>query len=143
MRQGRQAYPALYEKAVSLAAQGIAIKVIAAQLGVSYSACYHWIRGLRKPDDGNLNSFVDEIRQKGPLHAASMEKFPKHNELFLTASRRGMGIRRYMLPKKLGDYSTWYFVSGQEDKLKECVLELVKKYKELKQELLGRLLEFG
>ncbi|MBI4019305.1 MAG: helix-turn-helix domain-containing protein [Candidatus Aenigmarchaeota archaeon] len=143
MRQGRQAYPALYEKAVLLAGQGIAIKDIARQLGVSYSACYHWVNGLRKPDEGNLNSFVDEIKQNGPLPAASMNKFPKHNELFLTASRRGMGIKRYMLPKKLGDYSTWYFVSGQEDKLKEGVLELVKKYKELKQELLERLLEFG
>jgi len=143
MRQGRQAYPALYDRALSLASQGMAIKDIAAELGISYSACYHWVKGLRKPDEGNLNSFTEEIRKNGPLPAASMVKFPKHNELFLIASRRGMRIKRYMLPKKLGEYSTWYFVPGQEEKLKQGVLGLVKKYKELKQELLDCLPELG
>ena len=54
-----------------------------------------------------------------------------------------MRIKRYMLPKKLGEYSTWYFVPGQEEKLKQGVLGLVKKYKELKQELLDCLPELG
>lgn len=144
MRQGREAYASLYGRALKMANEGRPIKDVATELGISYSACYHWVKGLRKPGQGNLNSFIDTIKKTGPVPAADIkERFPKHNELFLTASGRGMKIKRYRLPQRLGDYSTWYFAPGQEETLKKNVMELVDKYKELKQQLLQSLQELG
>lgn len=116
--------------------EGISVKDIAAKLTMSYSAVYHWVKGLRKPDTGNLNDFENHLK-KGPVAAAEIkDKFPKHNELFLTASKRGISIKRVTLGRKYGDYSTWYFLDGQEDILKEKVKELFKKYREVKEKLI-------
>ena len=137
MRKGRESYSELYDKAINLSKKGKPIKEIASELKVSYSACYHWIKGLRKPKKGNMNSFLSMVKKNGPIPAIDIKKeFPKHNELFHIASKRGMGIKRYVLPKKIGDYSTWYFVSGQEEKLKRNILKLMDKYKELNKQLL-------
>jgi hypothetical protein len=138
LRKGRELYSEMYEKAMELHVKGKPIKEIASELGISYSACYHWVKGLRKPERGNMNSFVEEVQKKGPIPAMEIkEKFPKHNELFLSASRRGMQVKRYILPRRIGEYRTWYFAPGQEEKLKRNVIKLVDKYKELKAQLLG------
>ncbi|MBI4015005.1 MAG: hypothetical protein HY365_03565 [Candidatus Aenigmarchaeota archaeon] len=140
MRQGRQAYPALYDKAIEMSSRGASAKDVASALGVSYSAAYHWIKGLRKPEKGALNQFVEEIRKNGPLSAWDVKaRFPKHNELFLTATKRAMPVKRHTLPKKFGNYSTWYFIPGQESALKQRVSELLDRYKEMKQQIIEAL----
>ena len=133
MRRGRQLYGKKYEEAIELHKQGKSINEIAAQLGVSYSAAYHWIKGLRKPDAGNLNAFENYLKEKGPMPTADVEKnFPKHNELFLMANKRGMNIRRQILKRKYDKYAIWYFLDGQEDLLKERLEELYAKIKDIK-----------
>ena len=133
MRRGRQLYGKKYEEAIELHKQGKSINEIAAQLGVSYSAAYHWIKGLRKPDAGNLNAFENYLKEKGPMPTADVEKnFPKHNELFLMANKRGMNIRRQILKRKYDKYAIWYFLDGQEDLLKERLEELFAKIKDIK-----------
>jgi len=133
MRRGRQLYGKKYEEAIELHKQGKSINEIAAQLGVSYSAAYHWIKGLRKPDVGNLNAFENYLKEKGPMPTADVEKnFPKHNELFLMANKRGMNIRRQILKRKYDKYAIWYFLDGQEDLLKERLEELFAKIKDIK-----------
>jgi transposase len=140
MRRGRQHYSLLYEKTMALHKSGLGTREISEKLGISYSACYHWIKGLRKPDAGNLKEFEDYVTKNGPVAAADIkERFPKHNEIFLTASRRGMQIKRHRLPRKYGEYAVWYFVKGQEDALKADLEELFIKYKELRQRIIGLL----
>ena len=133
MRRGRQLYGKKYEEALKLHSEGKGINEIAAQLGISYSAAYHWIKGLRKPDAGNLNAFENYLKNKGPMPVAEVEKnFPKHNELFLMANKRSMNIRRQVLKRKFGKYAIWYFIDGQEDQLKERLEELYAKIKDIK-----------
>ncbi len=133
MRKGRQTYSKKYHEAIRLHQEGKGINEIAAQLGVSYSAAYHWIKGLRKPDTGNLNAFEKYLNEKGPLPAIEVEKsFPKHNELFLMASRRGINIRRKVLKRKYGKYATWYYLIGQEQMLEERLQELFSKIESIK-----------
>ncbi len=140
MRQGRQAYSDLYGKALEMSSRGMSVKDVASALGISYSAAYHWIKGLRKPKKGALNEFVEEIRKNGPLSAWDVKgRFPKHSELFLTATRRAMDVKRRTLPRKLGHYSTWYFVPGQEPALRQRVTELLNRYKEMKQQIIEAL----
>lgn len=141
MRRGREVYSKNYEAALELHKKGTSIRVIAKQLGISYSCAYHWVRGLRKPKTGNINGFEDLIK-RGPVSAAEISSsFPKHNELFLTASRRGVQIKRLVLPRRYGEYSTWYFVSGQEERLRERIKELLDKYKEAKEKVINLLNE--
>ena len=136
MRKGREFYSGQYDNVFKLHKKGLSVKEIAAQLGISYSCVYHWVKGLRKPESGRLSEFVDIIK-KGPISVMDIkENFPKHNELYLTASRRGISIKRYKMDKKLGDYSTWYFMEGQEDKLKQRIKELLDKYKEVKDKII-------
>ncbi len=138
MRRGREFYSDNYSKAMDLGKQGLAPKEIASKLGISYSCVYHWIRGLRKPAPGNLKDFEKFLRRNGPTAVIDIkDKFPKHNELFLTASRRGMKIRRHVLKRKFGEYSTWYFVEGQENDLKKSLEELSEKYRQVMEKLVG------
>ena len=133
MRRGRQLYDKKYNEALKLHAEGKSINEIATHLDVSYSAAYHWIKGLRKPDTGNLNAFENYLREKGPMPVIDVEKnFPKHNELFLMANKRSMNIRRTILKRKYGKYAIWYFLDGQEDQLKERLEELYSKIKDIK-----------
>jgi len=82
----------------------------------------------------NMESFVEYVQKNGPLPASDIDKiFKKHNELFLRAHSRGLGIRRYVVsaPRKLGKMATWYYAPGQEAALKERVISLVKGLKNL------------
>lgn len=138
MRRGRQLYGKKYQEALKLHSEGKSINEIAAQLGVSYSAAYHWIRGLRKPESGNLNELEKYLKEKGPMPAIEAEKnFPKHNELFLMANKRGMGIRRRILKRKYGQYATWYYLEDQEQLLEQRLQELFAKVKETRDALRG------
>lgn len=133
MRRGREFYSKNYEKVMELHGKGVALKEIAEKTGLSYSAVYHWVKGLRKPETGNLNDLESFLRENGPQAAIEIkEKFPKHNELFLTAARRAMPIKRFVMERKFGEYGVWYFLDGQEENLKTRVAELLEKYKEAK-----------
>ena len=134
MRKGREIYPEKYEQAVKLYKSGMPIKEIAEKLSISYSCAYHWAKGLRKPEEGNVAAFVALLRSSGPLPVVDIkEKFPKHNELFLIASRRGLPIMRRVLYRKLDDYSTWYFLPGQEKELDIRISQLYNKIKNVKE----------
>lgn len=137
MRRGREFYSGNYEKVISLHNKGLTVSEIASHLGISYSCAYHWVRGLRKPSGGRLNDFEGFLEKNGPVAVIEIkDKFPKHNELFLTACRRGLPIKRHVLGRRFGEYSTWYFLAGQEEKMKERIKELFDKYKELKEKLI-------
>ena len=137
MRRGREFYSDNYDRVMELHNKGLSTNEIASQLGISYSCTYHWVKGLRKPSSGRLNEFEEFIKKNGPVSVMDIkELFPKHNELFLTAGRRGIAIQRRRLSRKFGDYSTWYFMEGQEDKIKERIKELLDKYKEVKEKLI-------
>lgn len=138
MRRGREYYSPLYEKAVALHEQGAEIKEIARQLRISYSCVYHWVRGLRKPEAGNVSSFAAFLRQSGPAAVAAVKaQFPKHNELFLIAARRGLPVKRHVLPRRFGEYATWYYVEGQEDALQARMQELYAAVRKVKEALEG------
>lgn len=137
MRRGREFYADKYEEAVKMHESGIPVNDIAKKLRISYSAAYHWIHGLRKPELGNVRSFESFLAKHGPTAVIDIkERFPKHNELFLTASRRGVSVRRRSVDKRYGEYATWYFLAGQEHQLEERTSELAKKYKELKEKII-------
>ncbi len=131
MRRGREFYSEKYDKAVELHNKGRSIKEIAAELNVSYSAAYHWIKGLRQPKTGNLTEFITYIEKSGPVPALVIkDEFPKHNELFLIAGKRGIDVRRHVMSKKLGEYRTWYYLPGQEEALQQrldALFETIKK----------------
>lgn len=144
MRRGREFYSKNYEKVVELHKKGAGVKEIAENTGLSYSAVYHWVRGIRKPEAGNLNGFESFLRQNGPSAAIEIrEKFPKHNELFLTATRRSMPLKRFVMKRKFGEYGTWYFLDGQENELKQRVAELLERYKEVKDNIAKMLEDIG
>lgn len=133
MRRGRQLYSRKYEEAMKLHGDGKSVNEIAAQLGISYSAAYHWIKGLRKPEEGNLNVFEKHLQENGPLPAIEIAKtFPKHNELFLMSNKRSMKIKRRVLKRRYGDYATWYYLEGQEALLEERLAELFAKIEKVK-----------
>ena len=132
MREGRETYSEKYEEAVRLHKKGVAIPEIAKNLGVSYSAAYHWVRGIRRPDAGNIRSLENFLMQHGPVNAADVKgRFPKHNEIFLTAKRRGLPLFRYVMKntRMFGEHATWYFLKGQEDELKSRIRQLIREWK--------------
>ncbi len=136
LRRGREFYGNKYEEAVLLHGKGMGIRDIAKQLGVSYSTAYHWVKGLRKPEPGNVNEFVKFLGLNGPSAAVHvMRRFPKHNELFLMASRRGVPVKRAYLGKKYKELATWYYLVGQEKQLEERVCAVKQKVEALKARL--------
>ena|SRR3989344_1240679 len=136
LRKGRETYGAKYDEAIKLHEQGLTPKQISEKLSISYSCAYHWVKGLRKPETGNVSSFVSTLEKSGPLPVVDVkEKFPKHNELFLIASRRGLPLARRVLDKSLADYNTWYFLKGQEEQLDERIKQLYEKIKNVKERL--------
>lgn len=142
MRRGREYYGRKYGEAIRLCSEGRSAQEIARELGVSYSAAYHWIKGIRKPSLGNVNAFVQFLHDNGPQPAEEIKDFfPKHNELFLIASRRGLPVKRAVLDRKLRDYSTWYFLEGQEELLRKRTGEMLEKITEIKGRLRGLLKE--
>lgn len=125
LRKGRETYGKKYDEAMALHAQGKSPREIAAALGISYSAAYHWVKGLRTPEKGNVNEFIDYFRKEGPMPAIEVEKiFPKHNELFLMANKRGLTVKRHVLKRKFAKYSIWYYLDGQEALLETRLKEL-------------------
>ena len=136
MRKGREFYSKNYEKVMDLHKSGVSTRDIADRLGLSYSCIYHWVKGLRKPDTGNISDFENFLVKNGPTAVIDIkDSFPKHNELFLTASRRGLLVKRYALSRKFGEYSTWYFMAGQENELNSRLEELFSKYNYIRQKL--------
>jgi len=136
LRKGREFYSQNYEKVMELHSKGMRAKEISEKLNISYSAVYHWIKGLRKPEAGNIVSFIEYFRANGPMPVVEIEKkFPKHNELFLVASRRGAKIKRYVMKRKYGSFSVWYLMEGQEEELNKRLDELFEKIKDVKDKL--------
>jgi len=135
-RKGREYYSKTYGKAMEMNNMGVGMKEIAKQLNISYSAVYHWVRGIRKPDVGNINAFESCLRKNGPMAAIEIrDNFPKHNEIFLTAAGRGSELKRHVLERRFGGYATWYFLPGQEEMLKKRIRELLDRYKELRDKM--------
>ena len=133
MRQGKEVYAGKYAQAAEMSARGMTPMQISEALGISYSCAYHWAMGLRKPSAGSLNEFISCLKASGPLPAAEISaRFGKHNDLFLTASRRGFGIRRRVLGRKYAGYGTWYFLEGQEQELDSRIGELMRAVKSAK-----------
>lgn len=115
---------------------GMPVGDIAKKLGISYSCAYHWVRGIRKPDAGNPVEFVEFLQNRGPSPVLEVKaKFPKHNEVFLICSRRGLGVKRMYLGRKFLEYSTWYYLDGQESLLEQKIGEIMKKIESLKKNL--------
>ena len=136
MRRGKEFYGKQYEEAVKLYKEGKSIPEISKELRLSYSAVYQWLKGLRKPDIGNVNAFGKFLVENGPQPAEEIkDNFPKHNELFLIASRRGLRVKRLIINKKFKGYSMWYFIEGQEEELEKRVHEMLGKVKEVKDKL--------
>ena len=136
LRKGRETYGKKYEEAMLLHKEGKSVNEIAAQLGVSYSAAYHWVKGLRTPEKGNVNEFESYLRSSGPMPVIEVEKkFVKHNELFLMANRRGLRIKRHVLPRKYKQYATWYYLEGQEDLLDRRLKELFDTIKDVRDKM--------
>jgi len=136
VRKGREFYSKNYDKVMELHASGVPMADIAKQLDMSYSAVYHWVRGLRKPEIGNINAFEKFLRDNGPMAAVEIkDRFPKHNEIFHVATSRGSALRRHILEGKFGGYATWYFLPGQEASLDKRIRELLEKYKDLREKM--------
>jgi predicted transcriptional regulator len=136
MRRGKEHYSARYGEAIRLHESGMGVNEIAQKLGISYSAAYHWVKGIRKPGSGNPTEFVEFLRKNGPLSALDAGKrFPKHNEVFLICSRRRMGVKRVYLGRKFMEYSTWYYLEGQEKTLQERIEEIFSKIDEFRKSL--------
>ncbi len=136
MRRGKEHYNSKYDEVMRLHQQGMQIREIAQKLDISYSSAYHWIRGLRKPQPGNISDFVGYLEKNGPTAAVDIkEPFPKHNELFLIASRRGLRVKRHTLGRKYAEYGTWYLLEGQESQLEERTKELFSAIKRAKEKL--------
>ena len=136
IRKGKEYYARYYDEALRLYSEGLSAADIAAKLNISYSAVYHWVKGLRKPAAGNVTAFIGHIQKNGPSAVIDIKQtFPKHNEIFLTAVRRGLPVKRYMMKKKFHDYSTWYYVEGQEKQLEISIKSLLDKVKEVKEKL--------
>ncbi len=136
IRRGREFYSKHYDEALRLYKEGLSTRQIADKLNISYSAVYHWVKGLRKPESGNVASFMGYLKDSGPVAVTDIkEKFPKHNELFLIAVRRNLAVKRHMLKKKYRDYATWYYLEGQEQELESRIKELMDKIKDIKEKL--------
>jgi hypothetical protein len=141
-RRGKEAYAARYAEAMRLHGEGLSPQQIAERLGISYSAAYHWVKGLRAPKPGNVAAFIGHLEKNGPCPVAEVkEEFAKHNELFLIAARRAHPVKRFMIKKSYGDYATWYYLEGQDQELQKRVAALYEKVREVREklsELLGK-----
>ena len=137
MRKGREYYAQQYDKVMALHASGKSVKEIAAEMKISYSCVYHWVNELRqKPQTGALNDFVSFLQSNGPVPVIEIkQKFPKHNEFFLRARSRSLPVHRHMMQRKFGDYSIWYYLTGQEAALKARTAKFIEKYNETRKKL--------
>ncbi len=147
MRKTKEFYTEKVELAKKLFEDGMSIRDVAKELGVSYSAAYHWIKGLRTPKASRLEEFRNFIKVRGPVPICDVKnKFPKHNDLYNLSSTRGIKINRLVIEKNFRggmDYGTWYFLPGQEDELAKRVEKLLKNYKLAKETILKILEEIS
>lgn len=128
MRKVKEFYIAKYKDAILLYKNGMKISDIAKKLNVSYSAVYHWIKGLRKPEKSKLMKFFQYILNNGPVSAYEIEKFfPKHNELYHIARSRNFDIKRKVFKTSIKELKTWYYTSSQECKLIRKI-DILKKF---------------
>ena len=140
LRKGKELYAELYPKAIEMNKNGVPIKDIAKQLGVSYSAVYAWLKQGRVPEEPEAVKMKNYLEKHGPTAAADIAvAFPKHNDFFHLAARRGIKIKRAVLEPRLKDYRTWYYLEGQESELEKRIAVLRKKYKEMKEKVLKSL----
>ncbi|MBI5061796.1 MAG: helix-turn-helix domain-containing protein [Candidatus Aenigmarchaeota archaeon] len=141
IRRGKEFYNENYKKVLALHKQGLSAAEIARQLGISYSCVYHWVKGIRKPNTGNVENFIGFLKKHGPSPAIEIKSvFPKHNELFLVAQQRKMPVKRRLLRRKFREYRTWYYLEGQEDAVKSMIKEMLEKYNRLRNKLVFSLL---
>ena len=140
VRRGKETYTELYPKALELSKKNMSIKQIAAELGVSYSAVYAWLRTGRKPAPPTLVKFKKYLEKNGPTAAIDIKHvIPKHNDFYHIAQKRGKGIKRVMLDKRYVEYRVWYYLEGQETLLEQRLQELRKKYAKVKEKMLKAL----
>ena len=139
IRKGKEFYYQQYEKAMQLHSYGKSAKEISLELNVSYSSVYTWIKGKRI-EKGSINELVEFLEKNGPSPVIFVkEMFPSHDDLYHTARERGIRIRRYCTKSKMfGNASNWYYLNEQEDELKKRILDMVKKYKELKEKFVNQ-----
>ncbi len=140
IRKGKDFYHNQYEKAMKLHADGISVKKISEMLTLSYSSVYSWIKG-RVPEEGQLKGFTAFLEKNGPSPVIVIkELFPSHDDLYQNSVKRGFKVFRYKTTTKkpFGLAATWYYLEGQEDELKKRVLDMVKRYKELKEKFVIR-----
>ena len=133
-RRGKDFYTKQYNDVMELVERGVPLQEIAQKTSLSYSCVYHWAKKIRKPETERLTVFFDFLQEHGPTPVAEIkDRFPKHNEIFLTCKRRGFPIKRFVMKSKVGDYGTWYYTEGQEDKLEEHVNSMVGTLKKIKE----------
>lgn len=137
MRKGKEFYDQRFERAIKLHREGKSIVEISDLLKISYSAVYHWVKGLRKLKKGNVERFIEYLKLHGPTPAPEIP-FKKHNEIFLIAFKRGLPVKRDKINMRiLKDYSTWYYLKGQEEILKKRKNELMKKFNRLRSKIIN------
>lgn len=137
MRKGKDFYNKKYKEVFQLNEKGFSIKDISEKTGLSYSAVYSWIKKNKKPEKSVLIEFKEFLEKKGPTPVAEIEEnFPKHNDFYHISRKRDIGINRLRIKgMKVGKYSDWYYLDGQEDELKKRLNEMKEKYKEFKEKM--------
>ncbi|MBI4894878.1 MAG: helix-turn-helix domain-containing protein [Candidatus Aenigmarchaeota archaeon] len=138
IRKGKDFYHNQYDKAMQMYRDGISIKDIANSLGISYSSVYSWTKG-KIPEEGKLNEFIAFLEKTGPSPVIVIrEMFSSHDDLYQNSLKRGFNVKRYKTSlQKIGSAATWYYLEGQEDELKKRVLDMVKRYKELREKFVA------
>ncbi|MFH0837512.1 MAG: helix-turn-helix domain-containing protein [Candidatus Aenigmatarchaeota archaeon] len=135
IRKRKDFYFQKYDKAVELQKAGKNLQTIASELNISYSAVYSWLNGMRKPEKDVLTNFMDFLKKNGPMPAILVKEFfPSHDDLFHMAVKRNLGLNRHVTCGKhtLKESAVWYYIDGQEAELKSRILDMLKKYKEIK-----------
>jgi len=140
MKKGKEFYFQQYEKVMKLHKKGLSLKDIASKTDLSYSAVYNWIIRSKAPKKSSLDDLIEFLRLNGPSPVIVIkELFPSHDDLYHNAQKRGFFLRRYSMSHKkgFGKASVWYYIDGQEEELKRRVVDMIKKYKELKERLIN------
>ena len=140
IRKGKDFYVKNYEKVMELHKQGLGIKEISEKLNMSYSAVYSWIKTGKIPEKDSINKFLEFLDKNGPTPVIVLkELFPSYDDLYQNARSRGFNVNRYSTSgkKALGKMSVWFYLDGQEEELKVRIIDMVKRYKELKEKLIS------
>jgi len=131
IKKTKEVYIQKHQTAQELKNRGMSQAEIAKLVGISESTIYRWFKQKEKPKS-SVTDFVNWIKENGPTNTFEIKKhFPRHNALYLTAEKRGLPIRRYVISKSrvFGDYATWYYVKGHEKNLKDKIMMLLSHFK--------------